>query len=102
KGNRQKVALISAFLSDADFYIFDEPTTGLDPLMEREFHKEILTLKSQGKTVLLSSHILSEVEKLVDSLAIIKDGQIIETGSFEDLRHITKIGRASCRERVEV
>ena len=91
KGNRQKVALISAFLSDADFYIFDEPTTGLDPLMEREFHKEILTLKSQGKTVLLSSHILSEVEKLVDSLAIIKDCQIIETGSFEDLRHITRV-----------
>lgn len=91
KGNRQKVALISAFLSDADLLIFDEPTTGLDPLMERVFHEEILNVKKQGKSVLLSSHILSEVEKLADRIAIIRDGKIIETGKLSDLSHITRI-----------
>lgn len=91
KGNRQKVALITAFLSEADLLIFDEPTTGLDPLMERVFHEEILNAKKQGKSVLLSSHILSEVEKLADRIAIIRDGQIIETGRLSDLSHITRI-----------
>ncbi|WP_462422172.1 ABC transporter ATP-binding protein [Salinicoccus sp. Marseille-QA3877] len=91
KGNRQKVALITAFLSEADLLIFDEPTTGLDPLMERVFHEEILNAKNQGKSVLLSSHILSEVEKLADRIAIIRDGKIIETGKLSDLSHITRI-----------
>lgn len=91
KGNRQKVALITAFLSEADLLIFDEPTTGLDPLMERVFHEEILNAKKQGKSVLLSSHILSEVEKLADRIAIIRDGKIIETGRLSDLSHITRI-----------
>lgn len=91
KGNRQKVALITAFLSEADLLIFDEPTTGLDPLMERVFHEEILSAKKQGKSILLSSHILSEVEKLADRIAIIRDGQIIETGKLSDLSHITRI-----------
>ena len=91
KGNRQKVALISAFLSDAEVYIFDEPTTGLDPLMERVFHEEIIKLKEENKTVLLSSHILSEVEKLADRIAIIRDGEIIEAGTMNDLRHITRV-----------
>lgn len=91
KGNRQKVALISAFLSEADLLIFDEPTTGLDPLMERVFHEEVLNAKKQGKSVLLSSHILSEVEKLADRIAIIREGEIIETGKLSDLSHITRI-----------
>lgn len=91
KGNRQKVALISAFLSDADLLIFDEPTTGLDPLMERTFHRHVLAAKSEGKSILLSSHILSEVEKLADRIAIIREGEIIETGRFDDLKHITRV-----------
>ena len=91
KGNRQKVALISAFLSDAELLIFDEPTTGLDPLMERVFHEEVIRAKKAGKTILLSSHILSEVEKLADRIAIIKDGEIIESGSIKELRHITRM-----------
>lgn len=91
KGNRQKVALISAFLSDADLLIFDEPTTGLDPLMERTFHRHVLAAKSEGKSILLSSHILSEVEKLADRIAIIREGEIIETGRFSDLKHITRV-----------
>ena len=66
KGNRQKVALIAAFSQDADFYIFDEPTSGLDPLNERQFQMAVLNLKQQGKAVLLSSHILSEVERMCD------------------------------------
>jgi len=91
KGNRQKVALISAFLSDADLLIFDEPTTGLDPLMERTFHRHVLAAKSEGKSILLSSHILSEVEKLADRIAIIREGKIIETGRFSELKHITRV-----------
>ncbi|EMR06373.1 putative ABC transporter ATP-binding protein YbhF [Bhargavaea cecembensis DSE10] len=91
KGNRQKVALISAFLSDADLLIFDEPTTGLDPLMERTFHRHVLSAKSEGKSILLSSHILSEVEKLADRIAIIREGKIIETGRFSELKHITRV-----------
>ena len=90
KGNRQKVALICAFLSDARLLIFDEPTSGLDPLMERTFHEEVTAAKRDGRTILLSSHILSEVEKLADRIAIIREGQIIETGRLETLRHITR------------
>ncbi|WP_020007743.1 ABC transporter ATP-binding protein [Salinicoccus albus] len=91
KGNRQKVALISAFLTDAKLLIFDEPTTGLDPLMERSFHEEVARAKSEGKSILLSSHILSEVEKLSDRIAIIREGKIIETGHLDELSHITRI-----------
>ncbi|KRL03569.1 ABC transporter ATP-binding protein [Liquorilactobacillus capillatus] len=90
KGNRQKVALIAAFSTTASFYIFDEPTSGLDPLMEEIFQKNVLALKEQGKSVLLSSHILSEVEKMCDRIGIIRDGQIIETGTLEDMRHLTR------------
>jgi len=88
KGNRQKVALIAAFASDADFYILDEPTSGLDPLMEQVFKESVLELKNQKKTILLSSHILSEVEKLCDKVSIIRHGKIIETGTLEELRHL--------------
>ena len=91
KGNRQKVALVSAFASEADLFILDEPTSGLDPLMEQIFQESVLELKEQGKSVLLSSHILSEVEKLCDRVGIIRQGEIIESGTLEDLRHLTRI-----------
>lgn len=90
KGNRQKVALIAAFSQDADFYIFDEPTSGLDPLNERLFQAAVLKLKAQGKAVLLSSHILSEVERMCDRIAIIREGRIIETGTLAQMRHLTR------------
>ena len=73
KGNRQKVALIAAFASDADLYILDEPTSGLDPLMEQIFQELILEARDQGKTILLSSHILHEVEKLSNKVSIIRE-----------------------------
>ncbi|WP_102272655.1 ABC transporter ATP-binding protein [Cytobacillus massiliigabonensis] len=90
KGNRQKVALISAFSSDADLYILDEPTSGLDPLMERVFQECVLEAKSAGKSVILSSHILSEVERLCDKVGIIRQGKMIETGTLSELRHLTR------------
>lgn len=90
KGNRQKVALIAAFASDADLYILDEPTSGLDPLMENIFQEYIKLAREEGKSVLLSSHILSEVEKLCDKVSIIREGKIIESGSLEELRHLTR------------
>jgi ABC-type multidrug transport system, ATPase component len=90
KGNRQKVALVAAFASDADLYILDEPTSGLDPLMELVFHDCVSKVKSQGKTVLLSSHILSEVEKLCDSLSIIRNGKIVDSGTLRDMRHLSR------------
>lgn len=90
KGNRQKVALVSAFSSEADLYILDEPTSGLDPLMERVFQECVLDAKKEGKSVLLSSHILSEVEKLCDKVGIIRQGQMIESGTLNELRHLTR------------
>lgn len=90
KGNRQKVALIAAFASDADLYVLDEPTSGLDPLMENVFQECIAEAKSEGKSILLSSHILSEVEKLCDKVSIIRQGKIIESGSLDELRHLTR------------
>ncbi|GAA3619157.1 ABC transporter ATP-binding protein [Secundilactobacillus similis DSM 23365 = JCM 2765] len=90
KGNRQKVALIAAFSTEADFYIFDEPTSGLDPLMEEIFQKHVLALKENGKSVLLSSHILSEVERMCDRIGIIKAGKIVETGTLDEMRQLTR------------
>jgi len=90
KGNRQKVALIAAFASDADFYILDEPTSGLDPLMESIFQECVMEAKKEGKSILLSSHILSEVEKLCDKVSIIRQGKIIDTGTLTELRHLTR------------
>jgi len=90
KGNRQKVALVAAFASDADLYIFDEPTSGLDPLMELVFHDCVEEVKAQGKTVLLSSHILSEVEKLCDRLSIIRNGKIVDTGTLREMQHLSR------------
>jgi ABC-2 type transport system ATP-binding protein len=91
KGNRQKVALVSALASDAELFILDEPSSGLDPLMERVFQDCIAELKAQGKTILLSSHILSEVERLCDKVAIIREGLIVETGTLTQLRHLTRV-----------
>lgn len=90
KGNRQKVALIAALSTDADFYIFDEPTSGLDPLNEEVFQNEVLKLKAAGKSVLLSSHILSEVEKMCDRIGIIRNGEVVETGTLDEMRHLTR------------
>ncbi|WP_339146009.1 MULTISPECIES: ABC transporter ATP-binding protein [unclassified Sutcliffiella] len=90
KGNRQKVALVAAFASNADLYILDEPTSGLDPLMEMVFQECVMEAKDAGKSVLLSSHILSEVEKLCDRVGIIRQGKIIETGTLHELRHLTR------------
>jgi len=90
KGNRQKVALISAFAVPADLYILDEPTSGLDPLMEVVFRQEIARVKDAGATVLLSSHILSEVELLCDRVSIIRAGRIAESGTLPELRHLTR------------
>lgn len=90
KGNRQKIALIAALATEAELYIFDEPTSGLDPLMEAVFQEEVKALKAAGKAIILSSHILSEVEKLADKVAVIRKGEIVETGTLDDLRHLTR------------
>ncbi|MGX2945268.1 ATP-binding cassette domain-containing protein [Enterococcus alishanensis] len=89
KGNRQKVALIAALSQEADLYIFDEPTSGLDPLNEKTFQNEVMKLKAAGKSILLSSHILSEVEKMCDHITIIREGEIIESGDLASMRHLT-------------
>jgi ABC-2 type transport system ATP-binding protein len=90
-GNRQKVALIAAFVSDVELFILDEPTLGLDPLMEEVFRECIAEVKHAGKTVLLSSHILAEVEALCDRISIIKEGRIVESGTLAELRHLRRI-----------
>lgn len=90
KGNRQKVGLIAALSVESNLYIFDEPTSGLDPLMESIFQEEVGKIKAEGKAILLSSHILSEVERLADKVVIIRRGEIVETGSLDELRHLTR------------
>ena len=90
KGNRQKVALIAAFATPAELYILDEPTSGLDPLMEAVFRARSTASPRDGATVLLSSHILSEVEQLCDRVSIIRAGRTVETGTLAELRHLTR------------
>ena len=90
KGNRQKVALVAAFLDESDLYIFDEPTSGLDPLMEAVFTEYAREAKAEGSSVLLSSHILSEVEKVCDTVTIIRSGVAVESGTLDELRHLTR------------
>jgi ABC-2 type transport system ATP-binding protein len=90
KGNRQKVALVAAFASDVDLLILDEPTSGLDPLMEEVFQRCVAEERDRGRTILLSSHILSEVEELCDRVSIIRKGRTVESGSLADLRHLTR------------
>jgi ABC-2 type transport system ATP-binding protein len=90
KGNRQKVALVAALASDAELYVLDEPTSGLDPLMEALFQDEVRRLRSEGRTVLLSSHILAEAEALCDRVSIIRHGRTVQSGSLSELRHLTR------------
>jgi polyether ionophore transport system ATP-binding protein len=90
KGNRQKVAVIAALARPVPLYLFDEPTSGLDPLMEQVFGREIARLRSEGATVLLSSHILSEVEELCDRVTIIRRGMTVETGTLAELRRLSR------------
>jgi ABC-2 type transport system ATP-binding protein len=89
KGNRQKVALIAALARRASLYLFDEPTSGLDPVMEEVFRNHVARLREDGATVLLSSHIMSEVERLCDRVTIIRDGVAVERGTLSELRHLT-------------
>src|SRR5215213_5057713 len=91
KGNRQKVALVAALASDVELLLLDEPTSGLDPLMEDTFRQVIREERQQGRTVLLSSHILAEVEALCDRVTIIREGRAVETGSLAELRHLTGV-----------
>ena len=86
-GEKRKLAIVAAFMSDPDILLLDEPTSGLDPVMQEEFIRFIREEKQRGKTILLSSHIFSEVEALCDRIAIIKDGRLVSTVSAEDVRH---------------
>lgn len=90
KGNRQKVAIVAAFASDVELYVLDEPTSGLDPLMEAVFQEEVRRLTGNGATVLLSSHVLAEVEALCDRVSIIRAGRTVESGSLSELRHLAR------------
>lgn len=90
KGNRQKVALVAALASNVELLLLDEPTAGLDPLMEVVFQEVIGQAKESGKTVLLSSHILAQVEKLCDRISIIRRGSVVQTGTLAELRHLTR------------
>jgi ABC-2 type transport system ATP-binding protein len=90
KGNRQKVALVAALATDAELFLLDEPTSGLDPLMEDAFRGCVRELRDEGRTILLSSHILSEAEALSDRVSIIRAGRVVESGPLEQLRHLTR------------
>jgi ABC-2 type transport system ATP-binding protein len=90
KGNRQKVALVAALASDAELLVLDEPTAGLDPLMESVFQSCVNEERDAGRTVLLSSHILAEAEALCDRVSIIRAGRTVETGTLTELRHLTR------------
>jgi ABC-2 type transport system ATP-binding protein len=90
KGNRQKVALVAAFAAPVDLLVLDEPTSGLDPLMEQVFNTCLAEHKAEGATVLLSSHILSEVERLADRVTIIRAGRAVESGTLDQLRHLRR------------
>ncbi|HET9842977.1 MAG TPA: ABC transporter ATP-binding protein [Nocardioides sp.] len=90
KGNRQKVALVAALASDVELLVLDEPTSGLDPIMESVFQQYVERFRADGGTVLLSSHILAEVERLCDRVSIIRAGRCVETGTLTDLRHLTR------------
>jgi ABC-2 type transport system ATP-binding protein len=99
KGNRQKVALVAALASDAELLVLDEPTSGLDPLMEVVFQDTIKEITDDGHTVLLSSHILAEVEALCDRVSIIRAGRTVERGTLAELRHLTRTSIAVETER---
>lgn len=90
KGNRQKVAIVAAFSCHSELYILDEPTSGLDPLMERAFQQCVAEVAREGAAVLLSSHILAEVEKLCDNVTIIRSGRTVRSGTLAELRHLMR------------
>jgi ABC-2 type transport system ATP-binding protein len=90
KGNRQKVALVAAFARRAELYVLDEPTSGLDPVMEEVFRTEVRRVRDEGAAVLLSSHVLDEVEQLCDRVTIVRAGRAVETGTLADLRRLTR------------
>ncbi|MFJ6485029.1 ATP-binding cassette domain-containing protein [Streptomyces sp. NPDC091682] len=90
KGNRQKVAIVAALASDAELLLLDEPTAGLDPLMEVVFQDVILQAKAAGRTILLSSHILAQVERLCDRVSIIRQGRVVQSGTLSGMRHLTR------------
>jgi ABC-2 type transport system ATP-binding protein len=90
KGNRQKAALIAAFSRPARLYLLDEPSSGLDPVMDAVFRRHVRRVRDDGATVLLSSHILAEVEQLCDRVTIIRSGAAVETGTLTELRHLTR------------
>ena len=90
KGNRQKVALVAALASDVELLLLDEPTSGLDPLMEAVFQDTVREMTDEGRTVLLSSHILAQVESLADRVSIIRNGRTVETGTLDEMRHLTR------------
>lgn len=90
KGNRQKVALIAALASDVELFLLDEPTSGLDPLMEETFRQCVRQMRADGRTILLSSHILAEAEALCDRVSIIREGAVVEVGTLAELRHLTR------------
>jgi ABC-2 type transport system ATP-binding protein len=91
KGNRQKLSLIAALMTRAELLVLDEPTSGLDPLMEQAFRECVVEAKDRGQTVLLSSHILSEVEVVCDRVAILRAGKLVETGTLAELRHLAAL-----------
>lgn len=91
KGNRQKIALIAALSTRADLLIMDEPTTGLDPIMEQAFRQGVLEAKANNQTVFLSSHILEEVEALCDRVAILREGKLVELGTLSEMRHLSAL-----------
>lgn len=91
KGNKQKITLIAALSSRAKLLILDEPTAGLDPLMEQTFREEVRKAKNNGQTIFLSSHILGEVEALCDQIAVLRSGKLVEAGSLEELRHLSAV-----------
>ena len=88
KGNRQKVALVAALAAEAELFIFDEPTSGLDPLKEEVFHECVREITGEGRTILLSSHILGQVQGLATTFTIIRNGKTVETGTLAELRQI--------------
>jgi ABC-2 type transport system ATP-binding protein len=100
KGNRQKINIIAALSTRADLLIMDEPTTGLDPIMEQAFKQSVLEAKSNGQTIFLSSHILEEVEALCDRVGILRAGKLVELGTLEQMRHLSALTVSATFEKV--